>query len=804
MEGLAVLAILAVVAIALASPLLSVFAFVRMRTFARELADVRVELVRAARSRGAARPGRRPPRRPPRLRRRRPWWRRPRWRRPRCPLRRLADARPPPAAASPGRSARRAAGRVRPPRRAPRRGDFASNLGPKILAAGAGLAFVVTLGLFVKIAWDNNWVGPTGRVLSGAVFGLGLLAAGVRMMRREYRPLGQALAGAGLAGLYTSAFAAHAFYHLIPRGMSGHAHGRHHRLRRPARRASRRPDPRRAGLGRRLHDAAPALDGRGQGDRAVPVPRRARHGGADPRPSQAVAGDGAHGHARHDRPLRRLVRAVLHPRPLRHRRLRDGALHRAVRARHGAQGAGRSRWARSSSWPGWASPSLAGGADRPEVLFVLALALGAAAVRRGRSAPLGLRARGRLRDGPALHGLGRRVLSAGRVRDRRRLGRRARSWCWSCRGSGARSRCRSAWRASSSIGAALVSVVLCHATDRPAALLLYLLAQAGVAMLVRRRWDWAETIGAGGAALSVLAWMDAFFDARARGRRVPHRAPRGRRVPRRADRARPRAARAAAARGRRRPPRHRALHLDRPLPGPLRDQPEGAGPGLRRPGRPLSPGRPGRAAAGPSRRRAGARPPRPRRRLPDRGHPRAARPARHHHRLGGRGGPAVVARAALRIDAGPRWADISCWAWPRCACSSRHLPLHAGPFDPVLNSRLRHLDLRDRRARRGPAPHARGRRATRARPIASSGPCWPRSALVLLFGVLTAETSGTFDQQARRAIAAGRPGGGAERAARGRPRRVRALDGVRDRPPRRRPGPAQPSAVLRRVRPLRA
>ena len=80
-------------------------------------------------------------------------------------------------------------------------GDFASNLGPKILAAGAGLAFVVTLGLFVKIAWDNNWVGPTGRVLSGAVFGLGLLASGVRSMRREYRPLGQALAGAGLQHL---------------------------------------------------------------------------------------------------------------------------------------------------------------------------------------------------------------------------------------------------------------------------------------------------------------------------------------------------------------------------------------------------------------------------------------------------------------------------------------------------------------------------------------------------------------------------------------------------------------------------
>ena len=82
---------------------------------------------------------------------------------------------------------------------------------------------MVFLGLFVKYAWDNNWVGPTGRVLFGAVFGLGL--AGRRRAAacgREYRPLGQGLAGAGLAGLYTSAFAAHAFYDLDPaRGRRG-------------------------------------------------------------------------------------------------------------------------------------------------------------------------------------------------------------------------------------------------------------------------------------------------------------------------------------------------------------------------------------------------------------------------------------------------------------------------------------------------------------------------------------------------------------------------------------------------------
>ena len=111
-----------------------------------------------------------------------------------------------------------AAARPTPPRSG---GDFATNLGPKILVAGGALAFVVFLGLFVKYAWENNWVGPTGRVLSGAAMGLALVAGGVRLMGREYRPLGQGLAAAGLAGLYVSAFGAHAFYGLIPREAAG-------------------------------------------------------------------------------------------------------------------------------------------------------------------------------------------------------------------------------------------------------------------------------------------------------------------------------------------------------------------------------------------------------------------------------------------------------------------------------------------------------------------------------------------------------------------------------------------------------
>jgi hypothetical protein len=99
--------------------------------------------------------------------------------------------------------------------------DFATIVGPRLLVGTGALAFVVFVGLFVKYAWENDWIGPAGRVLCGAIFGLALVALGVRLLGREYRPLGQGLAGAGLASLYLSAYGAHGFYDLVSREVAG-------------------------------------------------------------------------------------------------------------------------------------------------------------------------------------------------------------------------------------------------------------------------------------------------------------------------------------------------------------------------------------------------------------------------------------------------------------------------------------------------------------------------------------------------------------------------------------------------------
>ena len=108
---------------------------------------------------------------------------------------------------------------IPPPAAAPP--DFATDLGPKILVVAGGLAVVIFIGLFVRYAWENDWVGPLGRVVSAAVFSAGLAAGGLRLMEHRYRPLGQGLAAAGLSGLYVTAWAAHEVYGLVPREVAG-------------------------------------------------------------------------------------------------------------------------------------------------------------------------------------------------------------------------------------------------------------------------------------------------------------------------------------------------------------------------------------------------------------------------------------------------------------------------------------------------------------------------------------------------------------------------------------------------------
>lgn len=82
--------------------------------------------------------------------------------------------------------------------------------------AGA-MALILAVGFFAKYAFDQGWLRPAARVIVGGIFGVVLVAAGERFMRRAMRPLGRGLIGAGLAILYISLYAASVRYDLIGR-----------------------------------------------------------------------------------------------------------------------------------------------------------------------------------------------------------------------------------------------------------------------------------------------------------------------------------------------------------------------------------------------------------------------------------------------------------------------------------------------------------------------------------------------------------------------------------------------------------
>ena len=78
------------------------------------------------------------------------------------------------------------------------------------------LAMLLGVAYFFKYAIDSDWIGPLGRVALGALAGVAVLAA-AEIARARTKPIFiHVLSGVGLALLYLSAYASHAFYHLLP------------------------------------------------------------------------------------------------------------------------------------------------------------------------------------------------------------------------------------------------------------------------------------------------------------------------------------------------------------------------------------------------------------------------------------------------------------------------------------------------------------------------------------------------------------------------------------------------------------
>ncbi|HEX8186675.1 MAG TPA: DUF2339 domain-containing protein, partial [Blastocatellia bacterium] len=126
-----------------------------------------------------------------------------------------APEEPPPARTP----ARQAAGAGQPRANAPTvaqarpkpRGDLEARIGGNWFNRIGIIAISIGVAFFLKYAFDNQWIGPWGRVLIGVGIGLGFLIAG-EQLRRRYANYAYGLTGGGVLILYLSIYAAYAFF----------------------------------------------------------------------------------------------------------------------------------------------------------------------------------------------------------------------------------------------------------------------------------------------------------------------------------------------------------------------------------------------------------------------------------------------------------------------------------------------------------------------------------------------------------------------------------------------------------------
>ena len=78
------------------------------------------------------------------------------------------------------------------------------------------LAVLIAMSWFLKLAIDNHWIGPLGRVVIGLLAGACLIAGSQRFHRQGYPVFAYSLQALGSGILYLSLWAAFSLYHLIP------------------------------------------------------------------------------------------------------------------------------------------------------------------------------------------------------------------------------------------------------------------------------------------------------------------------------------------------------------------------------------------------------------------------------------------------------------------------------------------------------------------------------------------------------------------------------------------------------------
>jgi uncharacterized membrane protein len=100
------------------------------------------------------------------------------------------------------------------------KGSIESRLGSQFFSWIGILALLFAATAFLKLAIENQWIGPIGRVTIGMVLGAALIVVSERFRRRNLAAFSYALKAIGSGVLYLSLWAAFQLYHLLPAGVA--------------------------------------------------------------------------------------------------------------------------------------------------------------------------------------------------------------------------------------------------------------------------------------------------------------------------------------------------------------------------------------------------------------------------------------------------------------------------------------------------------------------------------------------------------------------------------------------------------
>lgn len=97
-----------------------------------------------------------------------------------------------------------------------RRASLENRIGSQLFSRIGIVALLIGATWFLKLAMDNHWIGPVGRVLIGLGAGAGLVAWSERFRRQGFNAFSWSLKAIGSGVLYLSLWAALQLYHLLP------------------------------------------------------------------------------------------------------------------------------------------------------------------------------------------------------------------------------------------------------------------------------------------------------------------------------------------------------------------------------------------------------------------------------------------------------------------------------------------------------------------------------------------------------------------------------------------------------------